>query len=153
MQDGFSDGWLENKLQAIDSEKRSVVVFTCNWGGSNLEQALFRSASKEKLKLHFIRTTCSGRIEPSFILNAFEQGAEGVLVVGCPKNGCHYGFGNKHAEEHFGRVQNMLNILGFSSEKFQWVWPETEHINEFLKAVHLFFQGIQKGEYLGSLIE
>lgn len=150
VQNYFTQDWLVSKLQRLDSEKKHVVVFTCNWFGSHLDRSIFTNVSQKDVNVMFVRTACSGRIEPSFILNSFEHGAEGVLVVGCPINACHYGFGNKHADEHFGKVQNILSLLGFSSEKFQWTWPEREQAAEFVEAVDLFLCSILKGEVCGK---
>ncbi|MFQ5639760.1 MAG: NAD(P)-binding protein [bacterium] len=146
VQNTFSDGWLERKLQTLDAAKKNVVVFTCSWYGTHLDRSLFADISQHDLNLLFVRTTCSGRIEPSFILNAFEHSAAGVLVVGCPKNACHYGSGNAYADERFSRVQNMLNLLGFPSEKFQWVWPDGEQVSGLMEAVDGFLRSIQEGE-------
>ncbi len=152
VQNYFSEDWLVSKLQAMDAAKRNVVVFTCNWCGSHLDRSVFADVSQQDLNILFVRTTCSGRIEPSFIFRAFEQGAEGVMVVGCPMKACHYSFGNKYADEHFGRVQNMLNILGYSAEKFQWAWPEKERTDEFVEAVDLFLRSIREGEVCGKYV-
>lgn len=149
----FTQDWLTNKLQDMDSTKKNIVVFTCSWYGSNLDRSIFSGVSQRDLNLLFIRTACSGRLEPAFILRAFEYGAEGVLVVGCPMNACHYGFGNKHADEHFGKVQNLLNLLGFSSEKFQWAWPQREQTEDFVQAIDLFLRSIREGKAVGSLVK
>lgn len=153
VQNAFSDGRLEQKLQAMDATQTNVVVFTCNWYGTHFYRSIFGAVSREDVNLLFVQTTCSGRIEPSFIFQAFEHGAEGVLVVGCPMNACHYGFGNRHADEHFGKVQNMLSILGFSCEKFQWGWPKGEQMDDFMEAVDLFLRSIREGKVCGKFDE
>lgn len=145
-QNYFSKDWLEKNLQALDPSKKNVVIFTCNWNTAHLDQAIFSKVSTKDLNMLFIRTTCSGRIEPAFIFNAFERGADGVLVVGCPQNRCHYGFGNKYADESFGKVQNLLNLLGITSEKFQWAWPERDQTASFIEAVDLFLRSIREGK-------
>ncbi|MFQ5864845.1 MAG: NAD(P)-binding protein [bacterium] len=142
----FTQDWFTNKLQEMAPAKKNVVVFTCSWYGSHLDRSIFCNISQTDLNLLFIRTACSGRIEPSFILRAFEYGAIGVLAIGCPMNACHYGFGNKHADEHFGKVQNLLGLLGLSSERFQWAWPKGEETEEFIETVELFLRSIQNAK-------
>ncbi|MFQ5769149.1 MAG: NAD(P)-binding protein [bacterium] len=149
----FTQDWLTDKLQTMDLTKKNVVVYTCNWYGTHLDRSVFANISVKDVNMLFIRTLCSGRLEPSFILRAFEFGAEGVLVVGCPMNECHYGFGNKHADEHFGKMQNLLSILGYSSEKFQWAWPEENQASAFVDAVDLFIRSIREGQAVGSLVK
>ncbi|MFQ5769966.1 MAG: hydrogenase iron-sulfur subunit, partial [bacterium] len=153
VQNYFTQDWLAAKMQTMDPARKNIVVFTCNWYGSHLDRSIFSNISQKDLNILFIQTRCSGRIEPAFIFQAFEHGAEGVLVVGCPLNECHYGFGNKYADEHFSKVQNMLNILGFSSEKFQWAWPEEDKSSEFEQAVDLFIRSIRAEKVCGKFAE
>jgi hypothetical protein len=46
----------------------------------------------------------------------------------------------------------MLNILGYSAEKFQWAWPEKERTDEFVEAVDLFLRSIREGEVCGKYV-
>ena len=52
---------------------------------------------------------CTGRIDESLLLKAFENGADGVMVIGCLEGDCHYVNGNIRAR---ARVQRVYNILG-----------------------------------------
>lgn len=150
VQNFYSEDWLGERLQGLDTNRKNVVVFTCSWYGPQHEAVLVGTAAQKDLNVLRLRVPCSGRIEPGFILRAFEQGAAGVLVVGCAMGECHYGFGNKYADEHFSKVQNLLNLLGFSSERFQWAWPARNEVGEFLEAVELFLRSIRTGEICGK---
>ena len=37
-----------------------------------------------------IRLMCSGRLDPTFVLKALADGADGVLITGCHPGECHY---------------------------------------------------------------
>jgi len=152
VQRAFSPDWLEQKLATLDPQKKNVVVFHCTWYESHLPQSPFEGLAHPDVHLVFARTPCTGRIEASFVLRAFERGAEGVLVVGCARNACHYGFGNRFADEHFGTVQNLLSVLGFPSEKFQWAWPEAEQFDAFVATVDWFLQSIREGRVCEKVI-
>ena len=52
---------------------------------------------------------CTGRIDESLLLKAFENGADGVMVIGCLEGDCHYVNGNIRAR---ARVERVYNILG-----------------------------------------
>lgn len=140
----FNQDWLRDRLQTMEPSKKNVVVYTCNWYGTHLDRSIFANISANDVNMLFIRTVCSGRLEPSFILRAFEFGPEGVLVVGCPMNECHYGFGNKQADEHFGKMRNLLSLLGYSSEKFQWFWPQGNQAAGIVEGVDLFLRSIRE---------
>lgn len=113
--------WFANKLQEIDPHNGTTVLFTCSWNESDLHQTLAQHNIAEGANPIVIQTACAGRIEPATILQAFEFGAQNVLIVGCADGHCHYGFGNRHANEEFNKVQNILHLLGVTSERFRWV--------------------------------
>jgi coenzyme F420-reducing hydrogenase delta subunit len=60
---------------------------------------------------------CTGRIEEALILQAFEGGADGVMVVGCLEGDCHYISGNLRARARVGRVAQILESIGIGGER------------------------------------
>ncbi len=153
VQQYFSEDWLLGKLQSMDQTKRNVVIFTCNWNGTELVPPDLEAMSQPDANLIFIRTTCCGRIEPSFIFRALEHGADGVLAAGCPTSACHYSFGNRHATEHFSKVRNMLNLLGYSPEKFQWTWPDKNRDDGFIEAIGLHLRNMRDGKSCSEFVD
>jgi F420-non-reducing hydrogenase iron-sulfur subunit len=69
-----------------------------------------------------IRVMCSGRIQPAFVLRAFEQGADGVLVSGCHFGDCHYIFGNEFAVKQFDKTKAMVKLLGIEEGRLRLEW-------------------------------
>ena len=71
-----------------------IIAFVCTWctyAGADLAGT---SRMKYDASLRAVRVTCTGRIDPLFILKAFERGADAVLVSGCHPGDCHYTSGN-----------------------------------------------------------
>lgn len=65
---------------------------------------------------------CSGRVDPAFILEAFKDGVDGVLVTGCHIGDCHYLKGNEFAKERIERYQKVLKMMGLEKRfKLEWV--------------------------------
>ncbi|MDY6911048.1 MAG: hydrogenase iron-sulfur subunit [Chloroflexota bacterium] len=98
-----------------------IVGFVCNWGAySGLEMA-----GTNKLKyspnVHLIRLMCLGRIHTGLILKAFEMGADGVLLLGCPSGNCHYNSGIERTKESVAETKKMLNLLGMGSKRVHLV--------------------------------
>jgi coenzyme F420-reducing hydrogenase delta subunit len=60
---------------------------------------------------------CTGRIEEAIILQAFEGGADGVMVVGCLEGDCHYISGNLRARARVARVAGILESIGIGGER------------------------------------
>ena len=96
-----------------------IVVFCCSWcsyAGANLPAT---SALKSKPYFPIIRTMCSGRIEPTFILHAFSNGADGVMVAGCHPGDCHYEGGNYKTRRRIMLLKNTLPQLGIEPERLR----------------------------------
>lgn len=62
---------------------------------------------------------CTGRIEEALILQAFEGGADGVMVVGCLEGDCHYISGNLRAKARVKRVSQILESIGIGGERLR----------------------------------
>jgi F420-non-reducing hydrogenase iron-sulfur subunit len=66
-----------------------------------------------------IRLPCTGKVEPRYILRAFEQGADGVIVAGCLEGGCHFQEGNLRARRRVERVQGLMREIGLEPERLE----------------------------------
>ncbi len=96
-----------------------IIVYICNWNAySGLETAGFQGLSYPA-NVHPIRVMCLGRLHPGLILKAFELGAAGVLLLGCPPGECHYLFGNTRAEELFQQTLALARLLGISEKRLK----------------------------------
>jgi F420-non-reducing hydrogenase iron-sulfur subunit len=99
-----------------ESEPR-VIIFTCNWNAHESLQA----AGKQHL--HFpagvrpLKVGCLGQVGSSVILKALEKGADGVMLIGCSPEECHYEFGSRRAAELFEEVRELARMLGFREEQ------------------------------------
>jgi F420-non-reducing hydrogenase iron-sulfur subunit len=65
---------------------------------------------------------CSGRVQPSLVLRAFELGADGVIVCGCEPGTCHYYFGNERQAEMFETSRKLVSLLGLGEERLRLEW-------------------------------
>ena len=62
---------------------------------------------------------CTGRIEESLMLKAFENGADGVMVMGCLEGNCHYVSGNIRARARVKRVHDILEKIKIGAGRIQ----------------------------------
>jgi F420-non-reducing hydrogenase iron-sulfur subunit len=87
---------------------------------------------------------CSGRIEPAFILKAFAEGADGVLVSGChPPGDCHYTDGNYKTFRRMPAVEALLAQYGIESERFHWGWISGAEAPKWAKLVGDFTEQVR----------
>lgn len=99
-----------------------IVGFLCNWcsyaGADGAGTARMQFAPN----IRVVRVMCTGRIEPSFILKAFREGADGVIVSGCHPGDCHYSEGNYKTMRRMPLVSNLLTQYGIEPGRFRWEW-------------------------------
>ena len=91
-----------------------------------------------------IRVMCSGRISPHFILKAFQQGADGVLVAGCHIGECHYGKGNFMTAKRVAVMKELIGFIGISPKRLRLEWIATSESNKFSKVVSEFTEEIRQ---------
>jgi coenzyme F420-reducing hydrogenase delta subunit len=73
--------WKEEKLMAESIEPK-LVAFLCNWCSYAGADLAGTSRMQYLPNVRIIRVPCSGRVDPLFVIKAFEMGADGVLVSG-----------------------------------------------------------------------
>ena len=125
-----------------------IIAFCCNWcsyAGADLAGV---SRLQYPPNVRIIRVMCSGRVEPNFIIHAFEKGADGVLVMGCHIGDCHYISGNKKAEARMKKVGSLLDTLGLGSDRFRLEWVSASEGQKFAEVIREFTEHIKK---LGKL--
>jgi coenzyme F420-reducing hydrogenase delta subunit len=85
---------------------------------------------------------CLGRLHPGLILKAFERGADGVLMLGCPPGDCHYDFGYRKAEAVFTRSKELIQLLGFKQKQLHLDHVAAGDGNMFVRKVRKFMAGL-----------
>ena len=124
--------------------KPKIVVFCCNW--CSYAGADLAGVSRLQMKSHFrvIRTMCSGRIEPEFILSAFEKGADGVLITGCHPGDCHYISGNYKTLRRYYMLRLIFREFGIYEKRFRLEWVSAGEGLKFQQIVNEFIEQITK---------
>jgi coenzyme F420-reducing hydrogenase delta subunit len=93
-----------------------IVVYGCESSGY-AAAATARDVGGLAADIDLIRVPCSGRIEVGVLLEAFERGAAGVLVLGCPVDNCKYLSGNVRARKRIARTRRALRDAGIEEER------------------------------------
>jgi F420-non-reducing hydrogenase iron-sulfur subunit len=92
-----------------------------------------------------IRVMCSGRVDPQFVLTAFKQGADGVIVAGChPPSDCHYISGNIKALRRYTLFRRLLDELGIEKERFRLEWISASEANKWVKVVNEMVEDLKR---------
>ena len=100
-----------------------IVAFFCNWCTYLAADLAGTSRMKYAPNVRVIRLMCSGRVDPQFVLDAFAQGADGVLIGGCHPGDCHYQEGNYEALRRYHLLKRVLRQMGIEEERFRLECP------------------------------
>jgi F420-non-reducing hydrogenase iron-sulfur subunit len=88
---------------------------------------------------------CSGRIDPAFVLEAFKDGADGVLVAGCHlPSDCHYISGNFKALRRITLLKKVLKGFGIEPERLRLEWISASEGDKFAAVVRDMVDEVKK---------
>ncbi|MHA1196294.1 MAG: hydrogenase iron-sulfur subunit [Promethearchaeota archaeon] len=121
-----------------------ILAFCCNWcsyAGADLAGV---SRFQYPPTIRVIRVMCSGRVHPTFVLEAFKNGIDGVLVTGCHIGDCHYITGNEYTRERMAHVKNLLKKIGIEEDRFRLEWISASEGKQFAQLVKEFTETIKK---------
>jgi F420-non-reducing hydrogenase iron-sulfur subunit len=99
-----------------------IVAFVCNWCTYTGADLAGTSRLPMATNVRIVRLPCTGRIDPLFVLKAFERGADGVIVSGCHPGDCHYAEGNYHARRRFRLFRGLLDFSGIDAQRVTFSW-------------------------------
>ncbi|MDR2520820.1 MAG: hydrogenase iron-sulfur subunit [Bacteroidales bacterium OttesenSCG-928-I14] len=113
-----------------------ILAFVCNWctyAGADLAGT---NRIKYSHNVEIIRYPCTGRIDFMFLLKAFSNGADGVIVSGCHPNDCHYTSGNFHARRRWIIFRTLLDFLGIDVERIIFTWISAAESDKWVNVVN-----------------
>ena len=122
-----------------------IIGFLCNWCSYAAADLAGVSRIQYPPNIIIIRVMCSGRIDPSFILEAFKDGADGVLVAGCHlPSDCHYISGNFKALRRVTLLKKVLRDFGIEPERLRLEWLSASEGDRFAAIVRDMVEEIKK---------
>jgi F420-non-reducing hydrogenase iron-sulfur subunit len=112
-----------------------LAVLCCNWctyAGADLAGT---SRMKYPPNVRLIRVMCSGRTDPTFVIKALREGADGVLVAGCHPGDCHYINGNHKTARRWPVLHTMLQQFGVEPDRVRLEWISASEGDVFVTVV------------------
>ncbi|MBM3472891.1 MAG: hydrogenase iron-sulfur subunit [Armatimonadetes bacterium] len=121
-----------------------IVAFLCRWCSYTGADLAGTSRLKYPPNVLPIRVMCSGRVDPTFVVNAFRKGADGVLICGCHPGDCHYNEGNYNMMRRFPLVRKLLAQFGVEPERVRLEWVSASEGDRYAEVVAEFTDEIRK---------
>ena len=116
-----------------------LVGFLCNWCSYTGADLAGTARMTYAPNVRIIRVMCSGRVDPQFVLKAFHEGADGVLISGCHPGDCHYQDGNTKTLRRHRLLSRVLEQFGIEKERFRLEWvsaSEGDEVPAGLQRIH-----------------
>jgi len=121
-----------------------IIVFCCNWCSYAGADLTGTSRIQYAPNPRIIRVMCSGRVDPTFVIKAFESGADGILITGCHPGDCHYIGGNYKTARRVPLLRKILEQFGIDEERIRLEWISASEGVKFAQTVNDFTQTINK---------
>jgi F420-non-reducing hydrogenase iron-sulfur subunit len=120
-----------------------IIGFLCNWCSYTGADLAGTARMKYPPNVYSIRVMCSGRVDPGFILDAFRNGADGVLVCGCHPGDCHYVEGNYKCMRRMPLTKELLRGFGIDPNRLRLEWVSASEGLRFQEVVTEFVEQIR----------
>ncbi len=121
-----------------------IVAFCCNWCSYAGADLAGTGRLEYPADVKVIRLPCSGRVNPLFILRAFQRGADGVIICGCHPGDCHYTTGNYYARRRMTLLFSMLDYLGIEQDRVRLDWVSAAEGAKFAATMNDFVGAVTK---------
>ncbi len=121
--------------QPTREQEPEIIAFCCEYCAHSAAALAGSRRLQYPAGVRIVHTPCTGKIEMEHILEAFEKGIDGVLVIGCLEGGCHFLEGNLRARRRADRVCEILEEIGLGSERLKMVNLSDSMASEFVRQI------------------
>jgi F420-non-reducing hydrogenase iron-sulfur subunit len=132
----------EEVKNAAEEEVR-ILAFLCNWcsyAGADLAGV---SRLQYPANVLDVRVMCTGTISPYFVIKAFQEGMDGVLIAGCHIGDCHYLKGNYMTAKRFGVLREALKFMGLEEGRIRLEWVSAAEGEKYAEVIRDFTEQIK----------
>ncbi len=99
-----------------------LLGILCHWCSYSASDGAGAARLSVPANLRTMRVMCTGRVDPTLVIQAFTRGADGVLVCGCHLGDCHYNSGNHRAMGRLHLLSRLLSDLGLEPDRLRLEW-------------------------------
>jgi F420-non-reducing hydrogenase iron-sulfur subunit len=121
-----------------------IVAFLCNWCTYTCADLTGTSQLQYPPNIKIINLMCTGAVDMIYILKAFIEGADGVLIGGCHPGDCHYQTGNYKARRRIAILKTIVKGFGFDSDRLWLRWISASEGKLFADTVNEMVQVLKE---------
>ncbi|HSQ18290.1 MAG TPA: hydrogenase iron-sulfur subunit [Anaerolineales bacterium] len=122
---------MSNSSNSFEPEITAFYCIYCGYMAADTAGAL---SLQYPANVKFIRMPCTGKTDIRYLLEAFEQGADGVYVVACPIGNCHHVRGNERGLARLQRAKKILDDIGIGGDRLDMFFMSGSQANIYAQA-------------------
>jgi coenzyme F420-reducing hydrogenase delta subunit len=130
--------------QTGKSFEPEITAFFCIYCGYMAGDTAGALKLQYPANVKFMRMPCTGKTDIRYLLEAFEQGADGVYVIACPIGNCHHVRGNERGQARLQRARKILDEIGLGAERLDMFFMSGSQAHAFSSAVETMTERIRQ---------
>lgn len=138
------EGQVDAFLERLNPDRTNALVFACHWCAYQAADAAGSKGLAIDPDFRIVRSLCSGRIDPDWVLKAVSKGADGVLLLGGKPNQCHFKSGNIRTMSRMKLIKLLMDQMGLDGHRFRVEWVNPEEPDEYARVVNEFISDLRQ---------
>ena len=132
------------KVVSNSNFEPEITAFYCIYCGYMAADSAGALHIQYPANIKFVRLPCTGKTDIRYLLEAFEQGADGVYVVACPIGNCHHVRGNERGLARLNRAKKILDDIGVGGERLEMFFMSGSQAQAYVQAAQTMTDRIRQ---------
>ena len=121
-----------------------ITAFYCVYCGYMAADTAGALQVQYPANVKFVRMPCTGKTDVRYLLEAFEQGADGAYIVACPIGNCHHVRGNERGRARMQRAKQILDEIGLGGERLDMFFMSGSQAQAYANAAQTMTERVRK---------
>ncbi|MBE8539030.1 CoB-CoM heterodisulfide reductase HdrA2 [Geoglobus acetivorans] len=143
----FNEKSIISAIDALAEEKSAeplILMFACHFCSYGALDLAGTTKVQYEPNVRVIRTLCSGRVDPEWILRALKNGIDGIMISGCRPGECHFKVGNYHAQDRVNAIREALREVGINPERVTTSWHSAGEAGGIAEDISRFVETLKE---------
>ncbi len=127
----------------MDEALLRTILFVCDWS-ANPDEISEKLRPNSSVDIRIVKVKCTGRVDPVVVLEAFLKGFDGVLLMGCEPENCHFIEGTLHAQGKVKMLKRLLKLAGFQHDRIDLELSSVADMDRFSTLIKEFGNRMEK---------
>lgn len=121
-----------------------VMGIGCHWGGTAAADHAGLKGMKSNERFYLLPVGCIGQLDPTVMGRAFLDGANSLLLIGCPPEECHHSYGVDHTWSRVLMIKKLFSLIGIERKRIALAHADLNKPGDYVKTVNSFVSDMDK---------